>query len=61
MRGVDHKDGQIKVTHGESYIELVKFTKNKTEIESIISYGSSDRKNSVHYSCLLYTSDAADE
>lgn len=50
MRGVDHKDGQIKVTHGESYIELVKFTKNKTEIESIISYGSSDRKNSVHYS-----------
>ena len=24
--------------------------KNKTEIESIISYGSSDRKNSVHYS-----------
>ena len=50
MRGVDHKDGQIKVTHGESYIELVKFTKNKTEIESVISYGSSDRKNSVHYS-----------
>ena len=50
MRGVDHKDGKIKVTHGESYIELVKFSKNKTEVESVISYGSSDHENSVHYS-----------
>ena len=49
MRGVDHKNGQIKVTHGESYIELVKFTKNNTEIESVISYGSSDHENSEHY------------
>ena len=44
-----HKDGQIKVTHGESYIELVKFTKDNTEIESIISYGSSDHETSEHY------------
>ena len=50
MRWVDHKDGKIKVTHGESYIELVKFSKNKTEVESVISYGSSDHENSVHYS-----------
>jgi len=50
MRGVDHKNGQIKVTHGESYIELVKFTKNSTEIESVISYGSSDHESSEHYS-----------
>ena len=34
-----------KVVSGESYIELVKFTKEGVEIESIISYGSSDHKN----------------
>ena len=50
MRGVDYKDGKIKVTHGESYIELVKFSPKKTEVESVISYGSSDHENSVHYS-----------
>ena len=50
MRGTDYKEGKIKVTHGESYIELVKFSPEKTEIESVISYGSSDHENSVHYS-----------
>lgn len=50
MRGSDYKEGKIKVTHGESYIELVKFSPEKTEIESVISYGSSDHENSVHYS-----------
>ena len=50
MRGTDYKEGKIKVTHGESYIELVKFSPEKTEIESVISYGSSDHENSIHYS-----------
>ncbi|MGY8946018.1 MAG: penicillin acylase family protein [Flavobacteriales bacterium] len=49
MRGVDYKDGKIKITHGESYIELVKFSKGKVEIESVISYGSSDHEDSPHY------------
>ena len=49
MRGVDYKDGKIKITHGESYIELVKFVDGKVEIESVISYGSSDHQDSPHY------------
>jgi len=49
MSGVDYKDGKIKITHGESYIELVKFVDGKVEIESVISYGSSDHEDSPHY------------
>ncbi|MBN08933.1 MAG: penicillin amidase [Flavobacteriaceae bacterium] len=49
MASVPYKDGKARVTAGESYIELVKFTKSGTEIESIISYGSSDNPNSPHY------------
>ena len=49
MRGVDYKDGKIKITHGESYIQLVKFSNGKVEIESVISYGSSDHEDSPHY------------
>ena len=56
MNASNYKDGKIRVTHGESYIQFAKFTENKTEIESIISYGASDHKNSKYYSCLLYTS-----
>ena len=50
MNASNYKDGKIRVTHGESYIQFAKFTKNKTEIESIISYGASDHKDSEHYS-----------
>jgi acyl-homoserine-lactone acylase len=49
MRGVDYKDGKIKITHGESYIQLVKFSNGEIEIESVISYGSSDHEDSPHY------------
>lgn len=49
MRGVPHKDGTIKITHGESYISLVRFTPTDTEIETVISYGSSDHPSSIHY------------
>ena len=45
-----YKDGKVKVVSGESYIELIRFTKQGPEIESIISYGSSDLPNSEHYS-----------
>ena len=49
MHGSKYKDGKIKITNGESYIQLVKFSENGVEIESIISYGSSDDKSSKHY------------
>ncbi len=49
MSSVPHKDGKVKVVAGESYIELVKFTPDGPEIESVISYGSSDRPDSPHY------------
>ena len=44
-----YRNGKIQVTHGESYIQLVKFSNKGVEIESIISYGSSDHKDSPHY------------
>ena len=50
MNASKYKDGKVQVTHGESYIQLVKFSSKGTEIESIISYGSSDNKESPHYS-----------
>ena len=50
MRGENYKDGKIKITHGESYIGLVRFAPEKTYYESIISYGNSRRPESIHYS-----------
>ena len=49
MNASKYKDGKVQVTHGESYIQLVKFSSKGTEIESIISYGSSDYEESPHY------------
>ena len=49
MASVPYKKGMSQVTAGESYIELVKFTSEGPEIESIISYGSSDDPRSPHY------------
>ena len=34
MKAVPYKDGKTKVTHGESYIELVKFTTEGVEVET---------------------------
>ena len=34
---------------GESYIELVRFSKNKVEIESVNAFGSSNKPGSAHY------------
>ena len=49
MAAQPFKDGKVKVVSGESYIELVRFSKAGTEIESVISYGSSDHPTSPHY------------
>ncbi len=49
MSSKPYKDGKVKVVSGESYIELVRFTSKGPEIESVISYGSSDHPDSPHY------------
>jgi len=50
MSARPYKKGKVKVVSGESYIELVRFTNEGPEIESVISYGSSDHPDSPHYS-----------
>lgn len=49
MAARPYQDGMVKVVSGESYIELVRFTEDGPEIESVISYGSSDHPDSPHY------------
>lgn len=50
MSSQPYKNGKVKVVSGESYIELIRFTEEGPEIESVISYGSSDHPNSPHFS-----------
>ena len=49
MSSRPYRDGKVKVVSGESYIELIRFTDMGPEIESVISYGSSDHPDSKHY------------
>ena len=49
MTSSKHKDGKRKIVHGESYIQLVKFSDGKAHIESIMSYGNSENPDSPHY------------
>ena len=49
MNASKYKEGKVQVTHGESYIQLVKFSSEGTKIESVISYGASDHADSPHY------------
>jgi acyl-homoserine-lactone acylase len=49
MRGSPYKNGRIKITHGESYIGMVRFTPTQTYYESVISFGNSRRPESPHY------------
>lgn len=44
-----HKDGKYKAEAGETYIELVQFTKNGPIIESISPYGASNVEGNKHY------------
>ena len=50
MSSIPYKNGKIRVFAGESYIGLIRFTKDGPEMESIISYGNSDNSESEHYS-----------
>ena len=49
MLSVPHGKGRVKGNQGESYIELVKFTSQGPEIESINCYGASNNPSSPHY------------
>ncbi len=49
MRSVPFENGRIKGEQGESYIELVKFTKQGPDIETINCYGASTNPASPHY------------
>lgn len=49
MRSVSFENGKIKGEQGESYIELVKFTRKGPEIETINCYGASNNPTSQHY------------
>ncbi|MFM6976704.1 MAG: acylase [Sphingobacteriaceae bacterium] len=49
MHAEPYKNGQIKGKQGEAYIELVRFTKDGPEIESINCYGASANPKSPHY------------
>lgn len=43
------KDGMRKTAVGESYIQLVRYSKDSVQIESINAYGSSAKPGSPHY------------
>jgi acyl-homoserine-lactone acylase len=50
MHSKQQPDGRYRVTHGESFIQLVRFPKNELPIiESINCYGASARPDSRHY------------
>lgn len=44
-----YKDGMRKISGGESYIQLVKFSPTGVELETVNAYGASAKPNSPHY------------
>ncbi len=49
MESEPYKEGRIKGRQGESYIELVRFTKDGPRIESINCFGASGKPGNQHY------------
>jgi len=45
-----HQKGITKATSGESYIMLIKYSSKGVELETIVPYGASNRKESEHFS-----------
>lgn len=43
------EDGRLRARAGESYIELVRFSENGVEIETVNAFGASAKPNSPHY------------
>ncbi len=44
-----YKNGKRRTYVGESYIQLVKFSKDEVEIETVNAYGASSKPDSPHY------------
>ena len=49
MDAARQKDGTYRAMGGDSYIELVRFSKKGVEIESVNAYGASAKPDSPHY------------
>ncbi len=49
MESRPYKNGMVKGRQGESYIELIQFTKAGPQIESIHSYGASNKAGNKHF------------
>lgn len=49
MYSQPYKHGRFKAYAGESYIQLVRFTKDSVEIETVNAYGASNKPESPHY------------
>jgi acyl-homoserine-lactone acylase len=49
MESEPYKKGMVKGRQGDSYIELVQFTKDGPQIESINCYGASNKPGNKHY------------
>lgn len=49
MYSVPYKNGMVKGTQGDAYVELVRFTRNGPVIESMNVYGASAKSSSKHY------------
>ena len=45
----DYKKGRVRSVSGESYIMLVRYSKQGVEIETILPYGNSNNPESKHY------------
>ena len=48
MYSVPYKNGMVKGTQGDAYVELVRFTKSGPVIESMNVYGASAKNSSKH-------------
>lgn len=44
-----YKDGKVKAVSGDSYIMLLKYSKDSVEIETVLPYGISTHTDSPHY------------
>ncbi|MEZ4902112.1 MAG: penicillin acylase family protein [Spirosomataceae bacterium] len=49
LHTIPYKNGMRKANQGDAYIELVRFTKEGPQIETVNVYGASSRKDSPHY------------
>ena len=49
MYPVKYKKGKYRSYAGESYIQLVRYSENGVEIETVNAYGASNRPESPHY------------